>query len=75
MRRGVGGDERDAVGVGVEACAGVGKTVEHDEVEVLAREFGAGVFESVVGFEGEAHEPLCALLAATQIGGDVGIGA
>ena len=42
---------------------------------MLAREFGAGVFESVVGFESEAHEPLCALLAATQIGGDVGIGA
>ena len=75
MRRGVGGDERDAVGVGVEARAGVGKTVEHDEVEVLAREFGAGVFEPVVGFESEAHEPLCALLAATEIGGDVGIGA
>ena len=42
---------------------------------MLAREFGAGVFESVVGFEGETHEPLCALLAAAQIGGDVGIGA
>ena len=70
----LGGDEGDAVGVGVETGARVGQAVEHDEIEVLAVEFAAGVVEGMVGFEGETHEPLVGALAQAEIGGDVGVG-
>ena len=68
----VGGNERDAVGVGVETRARVGQAVEDDEIEVLAVEFAAGVVEGMVGFESETYEPLVGALAQAEIGGDVG---
>ena len=68
----VGAEDRDRVRVVLEADAGGGDVVGHDQVEALAGELGGGVGPQIGRLGGEADEDLPGRLARTEAGEDVG---
>src|SRR3954454_1863316 len=64
--------QRDLVGVVVEADVGRADVVGDDEVEVLAPQLRLGVGDDIGGFGGEADQQLPRPLAGAQPGEDVG---
>src|SRR5213078_1954948 len=70
----VAGQERDRVGVVLEADALGGDVVGHDQVEVLGPQLLLGVGQQGVGLGCEADQDLAGALAPAELGEDVGGG-
>ncbi len=65
----IGCNERYLVGVAAEACSGVTKRIEYNEVKVLVRKFLVCVLRGVLCLQRKADKTLVRLLRSSKFGG------